>query len=112
MPTCDIAAQVKQYLSRELVNVEQALESVIDKLVDRVCQLENEYLRQREQDIRDVGRRMMRHLTGGPRFPRVPLPAHAVIVARELLPSETIELAQAGLVAIVTPQEVRQLLGR
>jgi phosphoenolpyruvate-protein phosphotransferase len=100
----DIAAQVKQYLSRELVNVEQALESVIGKLVDRLCQLEDIYLRQREQDIRDVGRRMMRHLTGGPRFPHVPLPAHAVIVARELLPSETVELAQAGLVAIVTEQ--------
>jgi phosphotransferase system enzyme I (PtsI) len=100
----DIAAQVKQHLSHELVNVEQALDRVIGKLVDRLCQLEDVYLREREQDIRDVGRRMMRHLTGAPRFPHVPLPAHAVIVARELLPSETIELAQAGLLAIVTEE--------
>ena len=100
----DIAAQVKQHLSHEMVNAEQALDSVIGKLVDRLCQLEDVYLREREQDIRDVGRRMMRHLTGAPRFPDVPLPAHAVIVARELLPSETIELAQAGLLAIVTEQ--------
>ena len=100
----EIAVQVKQHLSRELVNVEQALDSVIGELVDRLCQLENVYLRQREQDIRDVGRRMMRHLTGAPRFPHVPLPAHAVIIARELLPSETVELSQAGLAAIVTEQ--------
>lgn len=100
----DIAAQVKQYMSRELVNVEQSLDSVIDKLADRMRQLENDYLREREQDIRDVGRRMMRHLTGAPRFPHIPLPAHTVIVARELLPSETIELSQAGLAAIVTEQ--------
>ena len=98
----DIAAQVKKYVSRELVNVEQSLDSVIGEFVERMCQLENDYLREREQDIRDVGRRMMRHLTGAPHFPRVPLPAQTVIVARELLPSETIELSQAGLVAIVT----------
>ena len=100
----DIAAKVKQYMSRELVNVEQSLDSVIGELVERMCQLENDYLREREQDIRDVGRRMMRHLTGAPQFPHLPLPAHTVIVARELLPSETIELSQAGLAAIVTEQ--------
>lgn len=98
----DIAAQVKKYISRELVNVEQSLDSVIGEFVERMCQLENDYLREREQDIRDVGRRMMRHLTGAPQFPRAALPAQTVIVARELLPSETIELSQAGLVAIVT----------
>lgn len=98
----DIAAQVKKYVSRELVNVEQSLDSVIGEFVERMCQLEDDYLREREQDIRDVGRRMMRHLTGAPQFPRAPLPAQTVIVARELLPSETIELSQAGLVAIVT----------
>jgi phosphotransferase system enzyme I (PtsI) len=83
----EIAAQVKQYMDRELVNVEQALDSVIGTLVDRLCQLENVYLREREQDIRDVGRRMMRHLTGAPHFSQFALPAHAVIVARELRPS-------------------------
>jgi phosphoenolpyruvate-protein phosphotransferase (PTS system enzyme I) len=100
----DIAAKVKQHLSRELVNVEQALDSVIGTLVDRLCQIENEYLRAREQDVRDVGRRMMRHLTGSPRFPLSSLPAHAVIVARELLPSEAVELSRSGLAAIVTEQ--------
>jgi phosphoenolpyruvate-protein phosphotransferase (PTS system enzyme I) len=100
----DIAAKVKQHLSRELVNVEQALDSVIGTLVDRLCQIENVYLRAREQDVRDVGRRMMRHLTGSPRFPLSSLPTHAVIVARELLPSEAVELSRSGLVAIVTEQ--------
>ncbi|MCU0963265.1 MAG: PEP-utilizing enzyme, partial [Pirellulaceae bacterium] len=100
----DIAAKVKEHLSRELVNVEQALDSVIGTLVDRLCQIENEYLRAREQDVRDVGRRMMRHLTGSPRFPLSSLPAHAVIVARELLPSEAVELSRSGLAAIVTEQ--------
>lgn len=100
----EIAAQVKQYMGRELVNVEQALDSVIGTLVDRLCQLENVYLRGREQDVRDVGRRMMRHLTGAPQFSQFALPAHAVIVARELLPSEAVELCQAGPAAIVTEQ--------
>ena len=53
----DIAAEVKQYLSRELVNVEQALDSVIGKLVDRLsC-----------QSVRTISRSTCWRRTGGVR---------------------------------------------
>ena len=60
----DVAAKVKQRMGRELVNVEQALDDVINEFVERLCQLENSYLGERHHDIRDVGRRILRHLTG------------------------------------------------
>jgi phosphotransferase system enzyme I (PtsI) len=100
----DLAVKVKQRVDRELVNVEKALDDVITELVERLCQLENAYFRERQQDIRDAGRRILRHLTGAPPWSHEPLPADSVIVARELLPSETIELAQSGLAAIVAEE--------
>ena len=98
----EIAALVKQHIGRESVNVEQALDAVVRDFVERFGRLDNAYFRQREQDVRDVGRRMMRDLAGSPPWTDEPLPPGSVIVARELLPSEALELAKPGVVAIVS----------
>jgi phosphotransferase system enzyme I (PtsI) len=97
----EIAAIVRQHIGRELVNAEEALDAVIREVVVRFGRLESTYCREREQDVRDVGRRMMGHLLGAGTWINEPLPAGSVIVARELLPSETVELAKSGVVAIV-----------
>ena len=98
----EIAAIVRQHIGRELVNAEEALDAVIQELVVRFGGLDSLYSREREQDVRDVGRRMMGHLSGSPPWPKTPLPPGSVLVARELLPSETVELARSGVAAIVS----------
>ena len=98
----EIAALVKQHIGREFVNVEQALDAVIRDFVKRLKILDNPCFRQREQDVRDVGQRMARDLAGAPPWTNELLPPGSVIVARELLPSEAIELAKSGVVAIVS----------
>jgi phosphotransferase system enzyme I (PtsI) len=98
----NIASLVKKHVARELVNVEQALDSVIRQFVERFQGLENAYIREREQDVRDVGQRMMRHLAGSPTWTNEHLPPGSIIVARELLPSEAVELAKTGLAGIVS----------
>jgi phosphoenolpyruvate-protein phosphotransferase len=100
----EVAEKVQEHVRKELVNVEQALEAVIDDLAGRLGQLKHARFREREQDVRDVGRRMFRHLTDGPPWPPESLPAGSAVVARELLPSEAVELARSGVVAIVAEQ--------
>lgn len=102
--TQEIAVLVKQHVGRELVNVEEALDSVICDWVERLQRLDSEYLRQREQDVRDVGRRVTRYLVGSLPWNKGPLPPGSIVVAHELLPSEAIELVQCGVVAIVSEQ--------
>lgn len=96
----EIAPRIRDYISREGVNVEQAIDEVIKELARRLGGLENATLREREQDIRDVGRRMLGHLAGDQ--PAAPLPPGSIIAARELLPSEALEFARGGLVGIIT----------
>ena len=98
----EIAASVKQQIGSDLVNVEQALDSVLRNWISRLQKLDNEYLRQREQDVRDVGQRMTRALAGEIPWSCESLPPGSVIVARELLPSEAVGLANSGVVAIVS----------
>ena len=100
----ELAEKVQEHVSQEQVNVEQALEAVIEDLAGRLGQLKHAGFREREQDVRDIGRRMLRHLTDGSPWPPESLPAGSAVVARELLPSEAVELVRSGAVAIVAEQ--------
>lgn len=96
--------RVKEQVARDLVNVEQACRAVISDLAEALAKVDDEYLREREQDVRDMGRRVLRHLArhAGPGL--ADLPPESVLVARELLPSDLIELDRDHVAAIVTEQ--------
>lgn len=98
----DIAKLVRQYIGSEFVNVEQALSEVIARLAAQFSKMQNQYFRQREQDVRDVGQRLMRHLGGIETSIGRVLPPDTIIVASELLPSEAVQLVKAGIAGIVS----------
>ncbi len=98
----EIASLVKERISSDLVGVEEALDSVISQTVGRLAKIDNDYLRERETDVRDIGQRMMRHLMGLTSTHFDDLPRGAIIVARELVPSDAIALANLGVVGVVT----------
>ena len=87
--------RVREYVKRDLVNIEQALHEEVSKLAEQLNAVEDEYLRERAKDIRDVGRRLMSHLTGEARPLLTALPAETILVADELLPSDTLHLDSA-----------------
>jgi phosphotransferase system enzyme I (PtsI) len=98
----EIASLVKDRISNDLVGVEVALDSVIFQTVSRLTKIDSDYLRERETDVRDIGQRMMRHLRGLTSTSLADLPQNTIIVARELVPSDAIALANSGIVGIVT----------
>lgn len=95
---------VMQRIEKERVNVEQALDAEIASVCDQIARADNPYLRERQQDVRDVGRRLLGHLTGLPVTTASSLPPKAVLVARELLPSDTLNIDRDHLVAIATEE--------
>lgn len=100
----EVAQRVQDYVQQEQVNAEQALEAVINDLAARLGRIESGYIRDREQDVRDVGRRMLRHLTGASSWLPETLPIGSIFIAREVLPSEAVDLAKSGVIAIVADQ--------
>lgn len=98
----EIAALVRKRITTDRINAEEALNAVVQEFVGRFEKLENNYIREREQDVRDVGRRILKHLITPAPCSREPLPAGSVVITRELLPSEAVELVKSGVVAILT----------
>ncbi len=98
------AQQVRSRVRNDHVNVEQAVDSQVSELMQMLSSLENEYLRERAFDIRDLGNRLMRQLAGGGKTRYMQLAPRSIIVAHELLPSETIDLDREHVVGIITEQ--------
>lgn len=98
----EIASLVKERIASNLVGVEEALDSVICQSVSRLQKIDNDYLREREADVRDVGGRMMRYLIGVGSTDESAFPPDSILVARELVPSDAIGLANSGVIGIVT----------
>jgi phosphocarrier protein FPr len=65
--------------------------------------LDNELLAGRANDIRDVGRRVLLHLAGSEQQ-RVVVPPKAILVARDLAPSDTASLDKTRVVGLCTTE--------
>lgn len=79
-------------IADDRANAEAAVEAEAGEIVQGFEAMEDAYLAARAQDIRDVGRRIQRHLTLTP-FPAASkLPAGSVVIAEELSPADTVLL--------------------
>jgi len=94
--------KVKERIARDLVNVEHALEQEIADLTRLLSEVESEYVRERAKDLQDIGRRVLRHLGHGPQHALKSLARDTVLVTKELLPSDTLDLDRRHLAAFVT----------
>ena len=95
----------KQRERENLIKVEQAVVEEVRELVTMMEGLKQEYMRERSADIRDMGRRVLRNIRA---FGEAPpnqlgsLPPNTILVAKELLPSDMLQLDCTNLAALVT----------
>lgn len=96
--------RIQSRIWRDRVNAEQAVDLAVTELAEQMRTLTNPYLRERAEDIRDIGNRVVRQLiqAGSWRYSR--LESESVIVAHELLPSETIDLDREHVLAVITEE--------
>lgn len=83
--------------------VETALPEVVDALARPLRELDDDYFRQRAKDVEDVGRRLLRNCAGETATKATVL-SGAVVVARDLTPSEVLACSQAGAAALATEE--------
>ncbi|MCM3767411.1 phosphoenolpyruvate--protein phosphotransferase [Neobacillus niacini] len=83
---------IEDKIKSENVNAEAALKETADMFVMMFEQMDNEYMKERAADIRDVTKRVLSHLLGV----QLPNPSmineEVIIVAEDLTPSDTAQL--------------------
>ena len=94
--------EVIRGLSLQHKNVETVLRVVADKYAQALLRVEDDYLRERAADVRDVTRRILRNLMGQVGMTLDQIPAPCLLVANDLAPSEAAMLSKSKVTGFAT----------
>ncbi len=83
-------------------NVEQCVYRVTQKYLDFFNQLEDEYLRERAADLKDIARRLLMNLVGATAAGTAFLGEPRILVSEDLSPSDTASLDRSKILGIAT----------
>ncbi len=94
--------EIRGIIQRQYKAAEVAVKEAIDKFANMFDLLDDEYMKERAIDIKDVGNRLIQHLLGAP---TITLPTDTqpfILVARELSPSQMAHLNPNHVKGILT----------
>jgi phosphotransferase system enzyme I (PtsI) len=86
--------RIEERIRSDHVNAEWAVAKTAEELDDRFARMDDSYLRERSEDLTDVGRHLLRSLQGIAHHDLAELPGDVVIVADDLTPSDAIRLGR------------------
>lgn len=89
-------------IERERYNIEYIFQQVGKKYADIFSQIEDDYLKERSSDIRDVTRRVLHNLLGRKREDVGKLTEEVIIVAYDLSPSDTALMHKDKVISFAT----------
>lgn len=98
----EFMGQVLDKVRTEKVNTEFALAEVTQQLVDIFSSMDNEYMRERAADFRDVSKRVLGLLSGKKSASLNDFEQAVVLFAHDLTPSDTAQLDRSKVVGFAT----------
>lgn len=93
---------VKNKLEEQKINAEAALMDVSTTFISIFENMDNEYMKERAADIRDVSKRVLRHLLGIKAKSLSDIQEETIIIAEDLTPSDTAQLNPTFIKGFVT----------
>jgi len=89
-------------IKKQLKNAEAIVSDVSDKYAAVLSALEDDYLRERVADVKDVGRRVLRNLVGEKESSLGELKSRHIVIAPDLAPSETASMRRDMVMGFAT----------
>ena len=97
----DYLESMENMIRTELVNAEYAAAATGDNFAEMFAAMDDEYMKARSADVKDISERLVRNLSGeGDNYLSSMEPS--VIVADDLSPSETVQMDKEKILAFVT----------
>ncbi|MCM3705801.1 MULTISPECIES: phosphoenolpyruvate--protein phosphotransferase [Cytobacillus] len=88
----ELISPIEDKIKTENVNAESALKDTADMFITMFEQMDNEYMKERAADIRDVTKRVLSHLLGVQVVNPSMIAEEVIIIAEDLTPSDTAQL--------------------
>ncbi len=97
----DYQDAIHNMIHMEMVNAEYAVAVTGDNFSEMFASMEDDYMKERATDIKDISNRLIRNLTGEEEIDLASMKP-SIIVADDLTPSETVQMDKDKILAFVT----------
>ncbi|WP_280769827.1 phosphoenolpyruvate--protein phosphotransferase [Salipaludibacillus daqingensis] len=98
----ELVDTIRQKVKDEKVNAAFALKEISDQFVMMFETMDNEYMKERAADIRDVSKRVLAHVLGKPIVSLTEINEEVILIADDLTPSDTAQLNKDFVKGFVT----------
>ena len=98
----ELEEEILAYLKENLVTADVATNKIIDQQVAVLSEIDDEYLKERAGDIRDIGNRLLRNILGMHIVDLGDIQEESILVAYDLTPSETAQLNLDKVLGFIT----------
>lgn len=98
----EMCGQIEAKIEEDQVNAEWAVKEVAEMFIEMFKSMDNEYMRERAADIKDVTGRVIRNLLGVKIIDLSNLEEEAIVVAEDLTPSDTAQMDKVKVLGFVT----------
>ncbi|QQY79349.1 phosphoenolpyruvate--protein phosphotransferase [Keratinibaculum paraultunense] len=98
----EFIGDVKETIKSQGVNAEWAVKTIADKYIKMFENIEDEYLRERAVDLKDVSNRLLKILLGIESIDLSTLNDEYIIVAEDLTPSDTAQMDKEMVLGFIT----------
>jgi phosphotransferase system enzyme I (PtsI) len=94
--------ETMERIQNEKINAEWAFRRVLDGLAEIFNNMQDEYLRERGRDINAVGEKVLRKMVGQEEFQIKEIKEPVIVVAHDLSPDETAQMALENILGFAT----------
>ena len=98
----ELEEEILDYLRSQKVNASVAASKIIDQQVEMLSEIDDEYLKERAGDIRDIGNRLIKNILGMHIVDLGDITEESILVAYDLTPSETAQLNLEKVLGFIT----------
>lgn len=98
----ELEEEILGYLEEHLVTADVATSKIIDMQVAMLADIDDEYLKERAGDIRDIGNRLLRNILNMHIVDLGDIQEEAILIAYDLTPSETAQLNLDKVLGFIT----------
>lgn len=88
----ELIGPIKERITSDSINAEFALQETSDMFITMFEAMDNEYMKERAADIKDVRKRLLSHLLGVKIQDPSMIDEEVIVIAEDLTPSDTVQL--------------------
>ncbi|MGL4861164.1 MAG: phosphoenolpyruvate-protein phosphotransferase PtsI [Enterobacteriaceae bacterium] len=98
----ELEQEIVTLIKSDKMSADAAVHQVIEGQACALEELDDEYLKERAADVRDIGKRLLKNILGMPIIDLGAIQDEVVLVARDLTPSETAQLNLDKVLGFIT----------